>query len=99
MATTIHLDFDPYDDDHRRAAAWLAAQPNPAEAIVRLIRAGSIGERRLRQWEEMATLLANEVQQVRRQLPGQPPSTEPQTEIEENHEDPESVERLDSLFQ
>ncbi len=95
MTRTFHLDFDPYDADHRRAADWLAAQPDPAEAVVRLIRAASEGERRLRQWEELATLLANDLQQVRAQMAGRPPEAKPQPEI---HEDPESARRLDSIF-
>jgi len=95
MTRTFHLDFDPYDADHRRAADWLAAQPDPAEAVVRLIRAASEGERRLRQWEELATLLANDLQQVRAQMAGRPPGAKPQPEI---HEDPESARRLDSIF-
>ena len=97
MSPTIHLDFDPYNSDHRRAADWLAAQPDPAEAVVRLIRAASEGQRRLRRWEELATLLADEVQQVRTRLPGQSPQAKPQTEIVE--EDAESARRLDSMFE
>ena len=93
---TIHLDFNPLNADHRQAADWLASQPDPAEAVVRLIRAASQGERRLRQWEELATLLANEVRQVRAQLTVRPPEARPQTEI---REDPESARRLDSMFE
>jgi hypothetical protein len=93
---TIHLDFNPHNADHRRAANWLATQPDPAEAVVRLIRAANEGEQRLRQWEELATLLANEIRQVRTQLTVQPPESKPQTEIPE---DPESARRLDSIFE
>jgi hypothetical protein len=93
---TIHLDFNPLNADHRRAADWLAAQPDPAEAVVRLIRAASEGERRLRRWEELATLLANEVRQVRARLTVRPPEARPQTEIREA---PESARRLDSMFE
>jgi hypothetical protein len=93
---TIHLDFNPLNADHRRAADWLAAQPDPAEAVVRLIRAANEGERRLRQWEELATLLANEVRQVRARLTVRPPEAGPHTEI---REDPESARRLDSMFE
>ena len=93
---TIHLDFNPLNADHRRAADWLATQPDPAEAVVRLIRAASEGEQRLRQWEELATLLANEVRQVRARLSVRPPEARPQTEI---REDPESARRLDSMFE
>lgn len=92
---TIHLDFNPLDADHRRASNWLATQPDPAEAVVRLIRAANEGEQRLRQWEELATLLANEIHQVRAQLTVHPPEPEPQIKIQENSE---SAQRLDSLF-
>jgi hypothetical protein len=89
MALTLHLEFNPHDADHRRVAEWLAAQPDPAEAVVRLVRAASEGNRRLSQWEELATLLANEVRRVRAQLTGRSP---------EAYEDPESARRLDSMF-
>jgi hypothetical protein len=89
MALTIQLEFDPRDASHRRVAEWLAAQPDPAEAVVRLVRAASEGDRRLSQWEELATLLANEVRKMRAQLAGRPP---------EVREDPESAQRLDSMF-
>ncbi len=93
---TIHLDFDPLNADHRRAANWLATQPNPADAVVRLIRAAYEGEQRLRRWEELAARLTNEIQQVRAQPAGGPPERKPQPEIQE---DPESARRLDSLFE
>jgi hypothetical protein len=95
MACTFHLDFDPYNADHRRAADWLAAQPDPAEAVVRLIRAANEGERRLRRWEELATLLANDLRRVRAQMAARPPEAKPRPEV---HEDPESARRLDSMF-
>ncbi len=95
MTLTFHLEFNPHDADHRRVSDWLAAQPDPAEAVVRLIRAANEGERRLRQWEELATLLANEVRDVRAQLKGQPPEANPEPEA---HEDPESARRLDSML-
>jgi hypothetical protein len=44
MTPTIHLDFDPYNPDHRRIAEWLMAQPDPAEAVVRLVRAAGAGQ-------------------------------------------------------
>ena len=53
MTPTVHLEFNPYDADHRRVAGWLADQPDPAEAVVRLVRAANEGERRLSQWEEL----------------------------------------------
>lgn len=93
---TVHLDFNPLNADHRRAADWLMAQPDPAEAVVRLIRAASEGERRLRQWEEIATLLAHEVRKVRTQMVVHPPESKPPTEVQE---DPESAQRLDSMFE
>jgi hypothetical protein len=96
MALTFHLDLDPYEADHRRAADWLAAQPDPTEAVVRLIGIASEGEQRLLQWEELATLLANEVRELRTQLAGRPAAAKPKPEI---REDPESARRLDSMFE
>ena len=93
---TIHLDFDPLNAEHRRAADWLATQPDPAEAVIRLIRAANEGERRLRQWEELAALLANEIHQVRAHLTIHPAEAKPQIEIPE---DPESAQRLDTMFE
>ena len=95
MALTLHLEFSPYDADHRQVADWLAAQPDPAEAVVRLVRAANEGERRLLQWERLATLLAKEIQEVRTQLTVRPPKAKPEPEV---HEDPESAQRLDSIF-
>ena len=95
MTPMVHLEFNPYDADHRRVAGWLADQPDPAEAVVRLVRAANEGERRLSQWEELATQLANEVRAVRAQLRGQPPEANPEPTV---HEDPESARRLDSMF-
>lgn len=93
---TIHLDFDPLNAEHRRAANWLATQPDPAEAVVRLIRAANEGEQRLQQWEELARLLANEIRRVRTPLVVQPPGSKPRIEIQE---DPESARRLDTMFE
>lgn len=95
MAPTFHLNFNPYEADHRRAADWLAAQADPTEAVVRLVKAVNEGERQLLQWEELATLLAKEVRELRAQLAGQPPEVKPEVEV---HEDPESARRLDSMF-
>ncbi len=92
----IHLDFDPLNAEHRRAANWLAAQPDPAEAVIRLIRAAYEGEQRLQRWEKIASLLAHEIQQVRKPLAARLPERKHQTEI---REDPESARRLDSLFE
>ena len=96
MVFTFHLEFDPHNADHRQVANWLAAQPDPAEAVVRLVRAANEGERRLLRWEELAMLLANEVRSVRAQLRGQPLEVKPQPDV---HEDPESAQRLDSIFE
>ena len=95
MAFTFHLDFDPHEAGHHRAADWLAAQPDPTEAIVRLVRVAGEGERRLLQWEELATLLANDVRELRAQLTGQPLEAQPAPDV---REDPESARRLDSMF-
>ncbi len=95
MTLTFHLDFNPHEADHRRAADWLAAQPDATEAVVRLVKVVNEGKRRLLQWEELTTLLANEVRELRSQLLGQPLTAEPQPEIQE---DQESARRLDSMF-
>ena len=96
MAPTVHLDFDPYNADHRRIAQWLMAQPDPAEAVVRLVRAASEGEQRLRRWGQLATQLAGEIEGVRTRLGGRPAADPSQTEVAE---DPESARRLDSIFE
>lgn len=95
MGETIHLNFDPDSADHHRAARWLAAQRDPAEAVVRLIRAASEGQRRLKEWEELARLLADDLRNVQDGISGQPVEPKPEPEI---REDPESAQRLDSLF-
>jgi len=95
MAFTFHLEFDPYDADHRWVADWLAAQPDPAEAVVRLIKAAREGEQRLLRWEKLAMLLANDVQAVRARLRGQPAEVAPEPKMQE---DTESARRLDSMF-
>lgn len=96
MAISFQLDFDPQEADHRRAAEWLASQPDPTEAVVRLVGLVNDGEQRLLQWEELATLLANEVRELRDQLGGWPSEARP--DAEEGEEDPESARRLDSMF-
>ncbi len=95
MSPTLLLDFDPYKADHRRVAEWLEAQADPAEAVVRLVRAAGEGERRLQQWEELATRLANEIQQIRAQMVAPAPAATPEREV---HEDPQSARRLDTMF-
>jgi hypothetical protein len=97
MNFTIHLDFNPHNANHRRVAAWLASQPDPAETVVRLLRAAIEGERRMRQWEEMASLLADDLRQVRTQMSLHPTATRPEAKPAPP-EDPESARRLDSLF-
>ncbi len=94
--SVFHLDFNPRDAEHRRAADWLAAQPDPTEAVARLIKVADEEERRLLKWEELAQLLAGEVRDLRAQLAGQWLDVkQPELEMEE---DPESARRLDSLF-
>ncbi len=95
MAYILHLDFNPHDADHRQVADWLTAQPDPAEAVVRLVKAANEGARRLLQWEELATLLVNDIQEVRAPLAGQMPKKISKPEATE---DPESARRLDSMF-
>jgi hypothetical protein len=95
MGAIIRLNFDPDKADHRRAARWLVAQSDPAEAVVRLIQAASEGQRRLKEWEELARLLADDLKNVRDGMSGQPVEPKPKPEI---REDPESARRLDSLF-
>jgi hypothetical protein len=94
---TFHLDFNPYDADHRRVAEWLAAQPDPADAVVRLIKAAHEGQQRLAHWEELAARLANELHAVRSQIRGQSES-EKEGSKPRVDEDPESARRLDSMF-
>lgn len=95
MLRTFHLDFNPYDADHRRVAEWLAAQPNPADAVVRLIKAAHEGQQRLAHWEELATRLANELHAVRSQMRVQPERVGSRLQVDEN---PESAQRLDTMF-
>ena len=95
MALDFTLSFDPRETDHRRAADWLEAQPNPTEAVVRLVRIAEEGEQQLLQLEELATLLANEVRGLRARLAGHELDDELESEIEE---DPESAQRIDTLF-
>jgi hypothetical protein len=99
MNFTFHLDFDPYNAEHRQVAAWLSSQSDPAEAIVRLIRVASEGERRLTQWEELANLLAEEIGKVRHQMGVASPSKKQEArKPREVREDPVSAQRLDSMF-
>lgn len=100
MNFTFHLDFDPYNAEHRQVAAWLSSQSDPVEAIVRLIRVAGEGERRLTQWEELAHLLAKEIGKVRHQMGGAPPPRrQPEArKPREVKEDPVSAQRLDSMF-
>jgi len=95
MAYILHLDFNPHDADHRQVAGWLTAQPDPAEAVVRLVKAANEGARRLLQWEELAQLLVNDIQEVRAPLAGRSPEKRRKPDV---REDPESARRLDSMF-
>jgi hypothetical protein len=95
VALDFTLSFDPDEADHRRAADWLEAQPDPVEAVVRLIGIAEKGEQQLLQWEELATLLVNEVRGLRARLAGHELDDEFEPEIEE---DPESAHRIDTIF-
>jgi hypothetical protein len=96
MVYSFYLDFDPNDVDHRRVAHWLANQYDPADAVVRLVKAANEGEQRLLQWEELAALLTNELREVRTQFSnGQSRGTK----TSDQQEDPESARRLDSMFE
>ncbi len=96
MPLIFHLDFDQYDADHRSAADWLAAQPDPTEAVVRLVKTIGEWEQRLLQWEELTTLLTGEMQDLRSQFTDHAPQAKkPRADVREN---PESARRLDSLF-
>lgn len=93
MALSFNLDFNPQEAHHRRAADWLSDQPDPAEAVARLVTAANEGALRLTQWEELVMLLAKETRDLRAKLAGLPPEAQPDT-----REDPESAQRLDSMF-
>ncbi|HDQ72411.1 MAG TPA: hypothetical protein ENN19_09975 [Chloroflexi bacterium] len=95
MSLIFHLDFDPYNAEHRKAAEWLSDQPNPTEAIVRLLKAAREGEKRLAQWEALASRLAEEIGRVSGNLSVAPAKRPAQIQIEE---DPESARRLDNMF-
>jgi len=92
---TFRLDFDPHEADHRQAADWLSAQPDPTAAVAQLIKVADAGAVRLQQWEDLALLLATEVHELRAQLMGQPQVARSSPETQEN---PESARRLDSMF-
>lgn len=96
MVYSFYLDFDPNDVDHRRVANWLASQYDPAEAVVRLVKAANEGEQRLLQWEELAALLTNELREVRTRFANGRPQGMAKSE---GQEDPESARRLDSMFE
>ena len=94
MDLTFRLDFDPHEADHRQAAEWLSAQPDPTAAVAQLIKAADMGALRLQQWEDLVMLLATEVRELRALLTGQPQAAKPP----ETQEDPESARRIDSMF-
>jgi len=92
---SFRLDFDPHEADHRQAADWLSAQPDPTAAVAQLIKVADAGALRLQQWEDLAMLLATELRELRAQLTGQPQAAKSMPETQEN---PESARRLDSMF-
>ena len=95
MDFSFRLDFDPHEADHRQAADWLSAQPDPTAAVAQLIKVADAGALRLQQWEDLAMLLATELRELRTQLTGQPQAAKSLPETQEN---PESARRLDSMF-
>ena len=95
MDFSFRLDLDPHEADHRQAADWLSAQPDPTAAVVQLIKVADAGGLRLQQWEDLVMLLATELRELRAQLTGQPQAAKSPPET---HEDPESARRLDSMF-
>ena len=89
---TFELEFDTRDADQRQAAKWLLAQPDPAEAVTRLIKSFNTARLKLQQWQDTALQLAGEVRDLQAQLTGQPDPRAEETE------DNESARRLDSIF-
>ncbi len=93
MPLTVNLNFDLQNADHRRVAEWLSAQSDPVEAIARLIAAADEGARRTAQWEELIALLGKETREMSARFAGLTPEAPL-----EAPEDPESAQRLDSMF-
>ena len=93
MPLTVALDFDLQKAHHRRVAEWLSAQSDPVEALARLLAATDEGARRVAQWEELIQLLGKETREMSARLADLSPEVPPEVP-----EDPESAQRLDSLF-
>ncbi len=93
MSLTVTLNFDLQKSHHRRVAEWLSAQSDPVDALSRLLAATDEGARRVAQWEELILLLSKETREMSARLADLSP--EAQLEVPE---DPESAQRLDSMF-
>ena len=93
MPLTVTLNFDLQNMHHRRVAEWLSAQPDPVDALARLLAATDEGVRRVAQWEELILLLGKETREMSALLADLSPEVQP-----EAPEDPESAQRLDSMF-
>ena len=96
MPLTVNLNFDLQNAEQRRVAEWLSAQPDPVEAIARLMAAADEGARRVAQWEELLALLGKEAHELGARLAGL--TLEAPQPVVEVKEDPESAHRLDSMF-
>lgn len=93
MPLTVNLNFDLQNANHRRVAEWLSAQSDPVDAISRLMAVADEGARRAAQWEELLMLLGKETHELSARFAGLAPENPP-----EAPEDPESAQRLDSMF-
>ena len=93
MPLTVNLNFDLQNAEHRRVAEWFSAQSDPVEAIARLLALADEGARRTAQWEELIRLLGKETREMNARFMGSLPETPTETP-----EDPESAQRLDSMF-
>ncbi len=93
MPLTVNLNFDLQKAHHRRVAEWLSAQSDPVEALARLLAATDEGARRVAQWEELILLLSKETREMSARLANLSPEAQPEVS-----EDPESAQRLDSMF-
>jgi hypothetical protein len=89
----VTLNFDLQKTHHRRVAEWLSAQTDPVEALARLLAATDEGARRVAQWEELILLLSKETREMSARLADLSPEALPEVS-----EDPESAQRLDSMF-
>ena len=93
MPLTVSLNFDLQKTHHRRVAEWLSAQSDPVEALSRLLATADEGARRVAQWEELIRLLGKETREMSARLADLSPEVPPEVP-----EDPESAQRLDSMF-